>query len=562
MSDTYLPPTDALLAAIGTGRRAAGADAAPYDEDAARAVLTGFGELCAEVFAPLDAVGDRHPATFNPATGAVTTSPGWKQAWAAYTGGGWSAVPFPERHGGGGLPWSVGMAMQEMLTAANMAFSLCAMLTQGAIEALDAHASPALQAVYLPKLVSGEWTGTMNLTEPQAGSDVGAITTRARPDGDAYLVTGDKIFITYGEHDLAENIVHLVLARLPGAPEGTRGISLFLVPKVLVNPDGSLGARNGVRATGLEHKMGIHGSPTCSMHYEDAVGHLVGEPGGGLAAMFTMMNVARLSVGIEGLGLAERARQAATAYAHERVQGRGPDRRPTVIAHHPDVRRMLATADATVAAMRLLTTTTAAALDLALSTDASEAERTHGRELADLLTPLAKGWCTDQASVVTHLATQVHGGAGYITETGVEQHERDARITSIYEGTNGIQAIDLVARKLPVRGGAVLFELLDARVKATASTPYAVAVEQACERLATEARALLAAGGDDVLAAAAGFLELAAVTVAGSLLVELAGDDPARQQDARWFVDTVLTPAATAQPDLLTRYGSLGARRG
>ncbi len=557
MTDTYTPPVEALLAAIRTGRHAVGADAAAYDEDAARAVLAGFGELCAEVVAPLNAVGDRHPASYDPATGAVTTSPGWQQAWAAYAEGGWSGVPFPERHGGGGMPWSVGMAMQELLTASNMAFSLCGMLTQGAIELLDVHASPALQAVYLPKLVSGAWTGTMNLTEAQAGSDVGAITTRARPDGDAYLVTGDKIYITYGEHDLTENIVHLVLARLPGAPEGTRGISLFVVPKRLVNGDGSLGARNGVRCTGLEHKMGIHGSPTCSMHYEDAVGHLVGEPGGGLAAMFTMMNVARLSVGIEGLGIAERARQAATSYAHERVQGRGPDRRPAVIAQHPDVRRMLATADATVGAMRLLTSATAAALDLSLAATATDADRAHGRELADLLTPLAKGWCTDQVAVVTRLATQVHGGAGYVTDTGVEQHERDARITSIYEGTNGIQAIDLVSRKLPVRDGAVLLELLDARVKATAPSPHAAAVAQACDRLAAEARALLAARGDGVLAAAAGFLELAAVTIAGSLLVELAGEDDAWQPEARWFVDTVLTPAATARPDLLTRYAGL-----
>jgi alkylation response protein AidB-like acyl-CoA dehydrogenase len=559
MAAGYVPQVDALLAAIRTSRHAVGADAARYDQDAARSVLTGFGELCAEVFAPLDAVGDRQPASWDPATGAVTTSPGWPQAWSAYAGGGWSGVPFPERHGGGGLPWSVGMAMQELLTAANMAFSLCGMLTQGAIELLDVHGTASQQATYLPKLVSGEWTGTMNLTEPQAGSDVGAITTRARPAGDAYLVTGDKIWITYGEHDLTENIVHLVLARLPGAPTGTRGISLFVVPKRLVLEDGSLGAVNGVRCTGIEHKMGIHGSPTCSMHYEDAVGELVGEPGGGLAAMFTMMNVARLSVGIEGLGLAERARQAATSYAHERIQGRGSDRAPAVIAQHPDVRRMLLTADASVGAMRMLTTATAAALDLSLAEAATDAERVHGREVADLLTPLAKAWCTDQVSVITRLATQVHGGAGYVADTGVEQHERDARITSIYEGTNGIQAIDLVSRKLPVRGGAVLFELLEERVKATASSPHAAAVALACDRLAAEARSLLTAGGDDVLAAAAAFLEQAAVTVAGALLVELADDEPRWAPQARWFVDTVLIPAATAQPDLLTRYASLAA---
>ncbi|MGE0211392.1 MAG: acyl-CoA dehydrogenase [Parvibaculaceae bacterium] len=417
--------------------------------DTVDAVLAEAGRFSAEVIAPLNREGDRHGCRLDPATHAVTTAPGWKEAYAQWVGAGWGSLPCPPEYGGQGLPTVVSLAVQELWNTAASAYGIGTLLTQGAVDALAAHGSEALKETYLPKMVSGEWTGTMNLTEPQAGSDLGSLKTKAERAGDGtYRITGTKIFITYGEHDLTQNIVHLVLARLADAPEGTRGISLFLVPRGL--PDGS---RNDVKCIGLEEKLGIHGSPTCVMRFGDAggaVGHLVGEENRGLACMFTMMNNARLHVGMQGVAVAERATQQAVAYARERRQGRRPgiDGAAPLI-EHPDVRRMLMDMRAKTAAARAICYETARALDLSEHA-ASEKERVENAALAALLTPVAKAWSTDIGEEVATLGIQVHGGMGYIEETGAAQHLRDARICRIYEGTNGIQAIDLVTRKLPL----------------------------------------------------------------------------------------------------------------
>jgi alkylation response protein AidB-like acyl-CoA dehydrogenase len=430
-------------------------------------VLEENARFMEDLVAPLNRVGDQQGSVRND-DGSVSTPEGFKEAYQAYVKAGWGGVQFPPAYGGGGFPWLVGLTMQEILTSANMAFSMCPLLTQGAIDMLLHHADEAQRETYLPKMVSGEWTGTMNLTEPQAGSDVGALTTRAvRQDDGTYRITGQKIFISYGEHDMAENIIHLVLARTPDAPPGTKGISCFIVPKVLVADDGSLGARNDVTCVSIEHKMGIKASPTCVLAYgeagEGAVGYLIGEENAGMRYMFTMMNKARLSVGVEGLALAERAYQAAVAYAHERRQGRAPGApagEQSPIVEHPDVRRMLLTMKAWIEALRGLLYVNAEALDLAAH-GAEASTRTAAQELADLLTPISKAWGTDLGVEVTSLAVQVFGGMGYIEEAGVAQHYRDARIAPIYEGTNGIQALDLVGRKLPMRAGAVVGEFLD-----------------------------------------------------------------------------------------------------
>ena len=390
--------------------------------------------------------------------------PGYADAYRRYVDAGWAAVPFPTQYGGGAFPWVIGVAMQELLTSANMAFSLCPLLTQGAIDALLHYGDETQQETFLPKMVTGEWTGTMNLTEPQAGSDVGALTTKAvpRPDG-TYRISGQKIFITYGEHDMAEQIVHLVLARTPDAPPGTRGISCFIVPKFLVNDDGSLGERNGVSCVSIEHKLGIHGSPTCVLAYEDAVGYLIGEENLGMRIMFVMMNNARLSVGLEGLALGERAYQQALDYAQQRRQGKaiGATGTDSPIVDHADVRRMLMTQKAYIEALRALMLFNAGHMDRA-NRHPDEAVRARSGELVALLTPICKGFGTDLGVELTSLAMQVHGGMGYIEETGVAQHFRDARIAPIYEGTNGIQAADLVGRKLGVRAGASVMEFLAA----------------------------------------------------------------------------------------------------
>ncbi len=419
--------------------------------DLVDAVLEEAGKLAAEVLAPLNQPGDKEGSRLE--NGIVYTPKGFKEAYRRFVEGGWNSVPFAPEHGGQGLPTLIHVALSEMWNAANMSFALCPLLNFGAVEAINAHGSPEQKATYLPKMISGEWCGTMNLTEPQAGSDLSLIKTRAVRGGQHYRITGQKIFITYGDHDLTDNIIHLVLARTPDAPAGTRGISLFVVPKMLVKPDGSLGERNDLRCVSLEHKLGIKASPTAVMAFGDergAVGYLVGEENRGLAYMFTMMNNARLGVGLEGVAIAERAYQQARDYAKSRVQSRdiaSSDEKPVTIIHHPDVRRMLLSMRAQGEAMRALVYYAAALLDLAKRHPDAAARQAHER-LVDLLIPVCKAWSTDIGVEIASIGIQVHGGMGYIEETGAAQHYRDARITPIYEGTNGIQANDLMGRKL------------------------------------------------------------------------------------------------------------------
>ena len=539
------------------------------DPETVYGLLDEFGRFVAEVLAPIDRTGDREGIRLDTATGAVTTASGWADAYAKYVDAGWGSVPFPDEHGGGGFPWLLAIAMQELMTSANMSWSMCPLLTQGAIEMLMHHGSEEQQEVYLRPMVSGEWTGTMNLTESQAGSDVGALTTKAVPSDDgSWRITGQKIFITYGEHDMADNIVHLVLARVPDAPPGTKGISCFIVPKLLVNDDGTLGERNAVRCIGVEHKMGIHASPTCTLEYDGAVGYLIGgEPNHGMRQMFTMMNNARLSVGLEGLAIAETAYQQALQYARERVQGRpigGAAGETGSIVDHLDVRRMLLTMRSLIEAMRGLIYLNAQALDLARHADTDDA-RSANQELADLLTPMSKGWCTDMGTEVASLALQVHGGMGYIEETGIAQRYRDIRIAAIYEGTNGIQGMDLVGRKLPMRAGGAIDDLLtrieelDAEL-AAAGDPLASirsALADAVSALRTSTTWLLDNGGADpahALAGATPYLRQWGIVVGGWVLARqalaaLPGDDDddycaAKLATARFYCDQLLPQAS------------------
>ncbi|WP_104091863.1 acyl-CoA dehydrogenase [Arthrobacter sp. GMC3] len=431
------------------------------DLDTVVELLEECGDFMAKVVAPTNRIGDTQGSRLLP-DGTVETPAGFKDAYRQYVDAGWGSVPLPEEFGGGGFPRTVGLVIQELMTSANMAFSLCPLLTQGAIEALLHYGDDDLKARYLPKMVSGEWTGTMNLTEPQAGSDVGALTTRAVPNGDGtFAITGQKIFITYGDHDMADQLVHLVLARTPGAPEGTRGISCFIVPKFLVNDDGSLGERNGVETVSLEHKMGIHASPTCVLSYENATGYLIGEENKGMRIMFVMMNSARLGVGVQGLAVAERAYQQSLAYAQQRRQGRaiGATGQDSAIIEFPDVRRMLMTQKAYISALRYLMLLDASYVDRSTN-DPDPAVRARAEEIVGILTPICKSFGTDLGNELTSLALQIHGGMGFIEETGAAQHVRDVRIAAIYEGTNGIQAADLVGRKLGVRSGASILEFL------------------------------------------------------------------------------------------------------
>jgi 3-(methylthio)propanoyl-CoA dehydrogenase len=437
--------------------------------DLVQQVLSEAGKLASEVLAPVNRSGDREGSVLE--NGVVRTPKGFKEAYKAYAEGGWNGLPFEPEYGGQGLPWVLAIPVQEMWNAANLGWAVGPLLTFGAVEALTSHGTEAQKRTYLPKLISGEWAATMNLTEPQAGSDVGALRTKAVREGDRYRITGQKIFITYGDQDWTDNIIHLVLARLPDAPAGSKGISLFLVPKFMVRPDGSLGERNDLRVVSLEHKMGINGSPTCVMAYGDgggAVGYLIGEENEGLACMFTMMNNARLQVGLQGVAIAERAYQQARDYARARVQsrevgGRNPAAVP--IIRHPDVRRMLLHMKALIEASRALAYSSAASLDLAKRHPDPE-ERARHQARIDLLTPVVKAWSTDIGVEVASLGIQVHGGMGFIEETGAAQHYRDARITPIYEGTNGIQANDLVFRKLGRDQGAAARAFL-AEVEAT-----------------------------------------------------------------------------------------------
>jgi alkylation response protein AidB-like acyl-CoA dehydrogenase len=425
--------------------------------DTVDAILEEAAKFASGVLDPLNRSGDEEGSKWK--DGAVTTPKGFKQAYKQYVEGGWAALPFDVAHGGQGLPKLVATAVEEMLTSSNMSFSLCPLLTQGAIHALELCGSEALQKTYLGKMVEGTWTGTMNLTEPQAGSDLALVKTRAKRSGDHYLISGQKIFITYGEHDLTENIVHLVLARTPDAPEGVKGISLFIVPKFLPKPDGSPGERNSAKCASIEHKLGIHASPTAVMVYEDAVGYLVGEENKGLAYMFIMMNAARFSVGLEGVAIAERAFQRALAYAKERMQGKDlvEGGKTVPIIRHPDVRRMLMLMKSQTEAMRALAYVVAAAMDFSLKSK----DKSH-QAFVDLMIPVVKGWSTETGIDVASLGVQVHGGMGFIEETGAAQHLRDARITTIYEGTTGIQASDLVGRKIAREGGATAREWISA----------------------------------------------------------------------------------------------------
>ncbi|MGZ9111908.1 MAG: acyl-CoA dehydrogenase family protein, partial [Rhodoplanes sp.] len=421
------------------------------DEETVDSVLVEAGRFASEVIAPLNRVGDKFGTPFK--DGAVTTPPGWKEAYTAWAAAGWNGLAAPAEWGGQALPLALNAACIEMWNSASMAFGIGPVLTIGAIEALDKHGTNPLKQKYLEKLTTGEWMGTMQLTEPQAGSDVGALRSKAERNADGtYRITGSKIFITYGEHDLTDNIIHFVLARLSDAPPGTKGISLFLVPKYFVNDDGSLGERNDARCHSIEHKLGIHGSPTCTMVYGDkggATGWLIGEENRGLNCMFTMMNNARLAVGLQGVGIAERATQAAMAYARDRKQGRAGANGSSPIIAHPDVRRMLLTMRALTHAARAICYATGTAIDRAHRAK-DDAARKAADQRASLLTPVAKAFSTDIGTEVASLGVQVHGGRGFIEETGAAQHYRDARIAQIYEGTNGIQAIDLVARKLPM----------------------------------------------------------------------------------------------------------------
>ena len=422
--------------------------------DTVDAILEEAGKFATGVLDPLNATGDREGSQW--ADGAVRTPKGFKEAYRQFVEGGWNALPLDPQWGGQGLPKLVATPVNEIVTSANLSFSLCPLLTQGAIEALLIAASEPLKKKFLPKMVEGTWTGTMNLTEPQAGSDLALVRTKALREGDHYRISGQKIFITYGEHDLTENIVHLVLARTPDAPEGVKGISLFVVPKFLVNPDGTLGERNKAHCASIEHKLGIHASPTAVMVFDGAIGYLVGEENKGLAYMFIMMNAARFGVGLEGVAIAERAFQRALAYAKERVQGRDlVEGRTVPIIRHPDVRRMLMLMKAQTEAARALAYVVAGAMDAA-QRHPDAAQRQRYQAFVDLMIPVVKGWSTETGIEVASLGIQVHGGMGFIEETGAAQHLRDARITTIYEGTTGIQANDLVGRKIAREAGATV----------------------------------------------------------------------------------------------------------
>ena len=506
----------ALNVSAGLGELAAHDRFAAASADLVEAVVESIGDFSQGVWAPLNRVGDTEGAKLE--NGIVRLPAGYAEAYKRFVEAGWGAVSAPEAHGGQALPYALACCVLETLGAGNFAFTLLPMLTVGAIEALDHHGSEAQKSLYLPRLISGEWSGTMNLTEPQAGSDVGALRTTATPVSDGphagkYRIKGTKIFITWGEHELAENIVHLVLARVPGAPAGSRGISLFTVPKYLPNPDGSLGPRNDVKVLSLERKMGIHASPTCVMSYgdsDDCIGEIVGAENQGLRAMFTMMNSARINVGSQGVQVAEAATQRAMAYARQRVQSAragSPDKTPVAIVEHPDIRRMLLRMRALTEGARALLYYTAGQVDRGTLGDGGAQMR------ADLLVPLIKSWGTDIGCEVASLGVQVHGGMGFIEEAGAAQHYRDARIAPIYEGTNGIQAADFVTRKLSLEDGAVLAALMTEIERDAGDVTTLADLARTCAGIGDWMRS--EASLDDRLAGSVPFQAMCAVAVAG-----------------------------------------------
>jgi acyl-CoA dehydrogenase len=563
----YSAPVDDIVSALKSAAdldaRLANGDYAGLDEETIRAVLEEAGTFATEVLAPLNWSGDRVGSKLT--DGAVTTPPGFADAYRQFAAAGWNALPCPVIYGGQELPEIVSAAVCEIWNSANMAFGMCPLLTQGAIHAIEAGGSGALKAAYLPKMISGAWTGTMNLTEPHAGSDLSELKTRAvRHDDGTYRITGTKIFISFGDHDMAENIIHLVLARLPDAPAGTRGISLFLVPKFLLNADGSLGARNDVACAGIEHKLGITASPTCVMKFGEqggAHGFLVGQENRGLATMFVMMNQARLAVAMQGVAVAERATQRAIAFAKQRTQGRASDATTpgmSPIIAHPDIRRTLLTMKAMTQAARMICLATAGELDIAHRAT-NPASAAAAKNLASLLTPVAKAFATDIAVEVASHGIQVHGGMGFVEETGAAQHLRDARILPIYEGTNGIQAIDLVTRKLPLEGGAVVSNFLSSISKTVTDVEARKSVllgdtganlNEALDRLRRATDWMDAAVRDNPDAALAGatpYLRLFALVSGAGYLARAALRGDARQSDvalARFFAENCLTVAS------------------
>ena len=524
-----------------------------YAQDILEPILTESAKFSEQLVAPTNRLGDQTPPKM--VERCVQETPAFKDVYEALQESGWPTLSAPEAYGGQALPRALEVAFNEGLQSANLAFSLCPLLTQGAIDAIETHASDALKQTFLPNMISGRWTGTMNLTEPNAGSDLAAIKTKAFPHDDHYRIQGQKIYITWGDHLMSDNIIHLVLARLPDAPEGVKGISLFLVPKYLLDEQGEPGRRNDVFPLSLEHKLGIHGSPTCVMQFgeqEGAVGFLVGEPHNGLAAMFTMMNNARQSVGLQGLGVSEAAYQMALDYAFERQQGvvKGSHEK-AVIAQHSDVRRMLWHMASLTSAMRAFMYTASVENDLK-KVDQAHAART------DLYTPIVKGWMTELAQEITSLAVQVHGGMGYIEETGVAQLLRDARILPIYEGTNGIQALDLVGRKLAADKGQAMYDLIETMRQELASfcrvpSTHLAEMTQAVERLEQVTQAILARQVDAQFAAY-DYMMLAGYVVAGWLMLKgvEGGGEEVWQRKAQFYIEHILGRANTHAQGVLS----------
>ena len=577
---TYQSPTQDIQFALETLANLEKLATLPGLEDATTDVVAQMieegGKFFNDELAPTNWDADQAGCSLE--NGVVRTYEKFPALYAQYRETGWIGAAYDPEIGGLGLPWAVNAAGQEMLFAANMSFSLCPLLSQGAIEAIEAHGSPEQRAKYLERLVSGEWSGTMNLTEPHAGSDVGALKSRAEPQPDGtYRIFGQKIYITFGEHDMADNIIHLVLARTPGAPAGTKGISLFIVPKFLVNDDGSLGARNDAKCIKLEEKLGIHASPTCVMQYGDddgAVGYLIGPENGGMACMFTMMNNARLSVGIQGLGIAERAYQHALAYAKDRVQSAkigGSSKDSVRIIEHPDVRRNLLLMKSQIEAFRGMAYHATSHIDIARRADDRD-EAAKAQRRVDLLTPIVKGWGTDIACEIASTGVQIHGGMGFVEETGAAQHYRDARILPIYEGTNGIQALDLIGRKLARDRGRAVGEMMDemqAVVDALNATDHvtlsaiAARLSPALADLQTASDYLLQTAGENMPSAAVGATPYLTLwgTVAGGWVMATEALEAARRlisdTDNRAFLETKLVSARFFADQLLPRSSGL-----